>query len=105
MSRARSGQLGVHKNPQALERELRAWVDSWNAGPEPFAWTKTAEEILVIAAYSGPDESSSIALASGGRGDGGVGRYRHEAPDNKLVGYFMIKPSVQIRIKISGVLG
>jgi transposase len=39
-------QRGVHKNLQALERDLRSWVDSWNAHPKPFVWTKTAEEII-----------------------------------------------------------
>lgn len=31
---------------QALEREIRAWVDDWNQNPKPFIWTKTAQEIL-----------------------------------------------------------
>jgi transposase len=37
---------GVHKSVQALEADIRAWIDTWNADPRPFAWTKTAEEIL-----------------------------------------------------------
>jgi transposase len=37
---------GVHKSVQALEADIRAWIDNWNADPRPFAWTKTAEEIL-----------------------------------------------------------
>lgn len=39
-------QRGVHKNLQALERDLRAWIATWNNNPKPFVWTKTAEEIL-----------------------------------------------------------
>ncbi|GII96938.1 IS630 family transposase [Sinosporangium siamense] len=37
---------GVHKSVQALEGDIRAWMDRWNADPKPFVWTKTAEEIL-----------------------------------------------------------
>jgi transposase len=37
---------GVHKSVQALEADIRAWIDSWNQNPRPFTWTKTAEEIL-----------------------------------------------------------
>jgi hypothetical protein len=36
----------VHKSVQALEADIRAWVHTWNENPRPFAWTKTAEEIL-----------------------------------------------------------
>jgi transposase/transposase-like protein len=37
---------GSHKNVQALEPDIRAWVKNWNEDPKPFIWTKTAEEIL-----------------------------------------------------------
>jgi transposase len=37
---------GVHKNLQALERDIRAWVELWNQDPKPFVWVKTADEIL-----------------------------------------------------------
>jgi transposase len=37
---------GVHKSVEALEADIRAWIRSWNQNPRPFAWTKTAEEIL-----------------------------------------------------------
>jgi transposase len=37
---------GVHKSVQALEADIRAWIENWNADPKPFTWTKTAEEIL-----------------------------------------------------------
>ena len=33
---------GVHKSVQALEADIRAWIENWNANPQPFAWTKTA---------------------------------------------------------------
>jgi transposase len=37
---------GVHKSVQALEADIRAWAENWNQNPRPFAWTKTADEIL-----------------------------------------------------------
>ena len=37
---------GVHKSIQALEADIRDWIHTWNENPRPFAWTKTAEEIL-----------------------------------------------------------
>ena len=37
---------GVHKSVQALEADIRDWIEHWNENPQPFAWTKTAEEIL-----------------------------------------------------------
>jgi transposase len=37
---------GVHKSVQSLETDIRDWIENWNENPRPFAWTKTAEEIL-----------------------------------------------------------
>jgi transposase len=37
---------GVHTSVQALERDIRAWIETWNANPRPFTWAKTADEIL-----------------------------------------------------------
>ncbi|CCK24429.1 transposase [Streptomyces davaonensis JCM 4913] len=37
---------GVHTSVKALEQDIRAWIDTWNENPRPFAWTKTADEIL-----------------------------------------------------------
>jgi hypothetical protein len=30
----------------ALEKDIRAWIATWNADPKPFVWTKTADEIF-----------------------------------------------------------
>jgi transposase/transcriptional regulator with XRE-family HTH domain len=50
---------GVHKSVQALEKDVRAWIETWNEDPRPFIWKKTAEEILdSLAKY--------IARISGG---------------------------------------
>ena len=37
---------GACKSVQALEKDVRAWIETWNENPRPFVWTKTAEEIL-----------------------------------------------------------
>jgi hypothetical protein len=37
---------GVHTSVAALEADIRAWIEHWNTNPRPFAWTKTADEIL-----------------------------------------------------------
>ena len=37
---------GVHKSVQALEQDIREWIETWNQDPKPFVWVKTAEEIL-----------------------------------------------------------
>jgi transposase len=43
---------GAHKNIYALERDIREWITNWNDNPKPFAWTKTADEILErLASY------------------------------------------------------
>lgn len=36
----------VHKSVAALEKDVREWIENWNNDPKPFAWTKTADEIL-----------------------------------------------------------
>jgi transposase/transcriptional regulator with XRE-family HTH domain len=35
-----------HRSVQALEKDIRNWVQAWNEDPKPFVWTKTAEQIL-----------------------------------------------------------
>lgn len=43
---------GVHKNRNALERDIRSWIADWNDNPRPFIWTKTADQILErLASY------------------------------------------------------
>ncbi|WP_206731370.1 IS630 family transposase [Streptomyces sp. C] len=43
---------GVHKSVQALEKDIRDWIATWNRDPKPYVWTKTADEILErLASY------------------------------------------------------
>jgi transposase len=37
---------GAHRSIQALEKDIRTWIEQWNTDPKPFVWTKTADEIL-----------------------------------------------------------
>lgn len=39
-------QRSDHRCVQALEKDLRSWVSTWNENPKPFIWTKTADQIL-----------------------------------------------------------
>jgi transposase len=42
----------AHRSVAELETDIRRWVNDWNKKPRPFAWTKTADEILeTLAAY------------------------------------------------------
>jgi transposase len=45
-------QRGTHRSVRALNRDIRAWIDTWNDHPRPYVWTKTADQILEsIARY------------------------------------------------------
>jgi len=37
---------GVHTSIQALEKDIRDWINTWNDDPRPFTWVKTADDIL-----------------------------------------------------------
>jgi transposase len=39
-------QRGAHRSVAALNRDIRAWIETWNEDPRPFVWTKPAEQIL-----------------------------------------------------------
>jgi transposase len=36
----------AHRSVTELEADIRRWINKWNADPNPFVWTKTADEIL-----------------------------------------------------------
>jgi transposase len=43
---------GAHRSVQALNADIRAWIETWNDDPKPYVWTKTADQILEsIARY------------------------------------------------------
>ena len=37
---------GVHRSTQELEQVIRRYIDTVNADPRPFRWTKSADDIL-----------------------------------------------------------
>jgi hypothetical protein len=39
-------QRSGHRSVRALEADIRTCVKAWNNDPEPFVWTKTAEQKL-----------------------------------------------------------
>jgi transposase len=44
----------THRSVQALNNDIRTWIDTWNDEPKPFLWTKTADQILdSITRYCG----------------------------------------------------
>lgn len=36
----------AHRSVTELERDVRRWINEWNADPKPFVWTKPADQIL-----------------------------------------------------------
>jgi hypothetical protein len=37
---------GTHHSVAQLKQAIQARVDTWNDNPQPFVWTKTADDIL-----------------------------------------------------------
>ena len=45
---------GAHRSVTELNRDIRAWIETWNENPRPYVWTKTSDQILEsIARYCG----------------------------------------------------
>ena len=36
----------AHRNVQALNKDIRQWIETWNENPRPYVWTKTSDQIL-----------------------------------------------------------
>jgi transposase len=36
----------AHRSVAELNRDIRAWIETWSENPRPFVWTKTADQIL-----------------------------------------------------------
>jgi transposase len=36
----------AHRSVTELEADIRKWINEWNKDPRPFAWTRSADEIL-----------------------------------------------------------
>jgi transposase len=37
---------GTHTSVRQLNKDIRAWIDTWNDNPRPYVWTKTADQII-----------------------------------------------------------
>jgi transposase len=37
---------GAHRSVADLNRDIRAWMKTWNDDPKPYVWTTTADQIL-----------------------------------------------------------
>jgi transposase len=37
---------GTHRSVAALNKDIRAWMKTWNDHPRPYVWTKSADQIL-----------------------------------------------------------
>jgi transposase len=49
---ARKLKRGTHRSVTELNADIRAWLEHWNENPRPYAWTKTADQILqTLATY------------------------------------------------------
>ncbi len=48
---------GVHRSTRELEQAIREYIDTVNANPRPFRWTKSADDILatIKRSYELPD--------------------------------------------------
>jgi transposase len=36
----------AHRSVPQLNKDIRQWIETWNENPQPFVWTKTADQIL-----------------------------------------------------------
>jgi transposase len=59
---------GTHRSTPALELSIKHWLDTWNEQPRPFAWTKTADEILTKKAAASCLPTASRLGTTGCRG-------------------------------------
>jgi len=58
---------GSHQSVAELEQAIESWIETWNADPHPFVWTKTADEILdTIATYCHEPTTQDTSSAPAG---------------------------------------
>src|SRR3546814_68209 len=61
---------GVHRSTRQLEAAIKAYIDTVNAQPKPFKWTKSADDILAsvkrfcLATLKTADSQAKIARTS-----------------------------------------
>jgi hypothetical protein len=63
-------QRGVHKSVQALEADIRTWIEHWNDDPRPFVWTRPPRRSSMLSphiANESPAQDTSAAFLRSGR--------------------------------------
>ncbi len=50
----------AHRSVKELASHIEAWAAAWNDNPKPFAWHKTAEEILERSPATAPPLASVL---------------------------------------------
>jgi len=55
---------GAHRSVADLNRDIRAWMKTWNDDPKPYVWTKTADQILESITRSQRKGSRSCASSA-----------------------------------------
>ena len=59
-------QRSAHRTVTALANNIRDWVQTWNQDPRPFAWHKSANEILErLAGYCAAINKSDRCCLTG----------------------------------------
>jgi transposase len=49
---ARKLRRGNHRSVAQLNADIEDWIEHWNENPNPYVWTKTADQILdTLAGY------------------------------------------------------
>ncbi len=56
---------GTHRSVGELTESIQHWIDTWNADPRPFVWTKTADQILDNITSESLTQDTSGILTSG----------------------------------------
>jgi len=44
-------QRSTHTSVQQLNKDIRAWIETWNDNPRPYVWVKTTDQILDSIAH------------------------------------------------------
>jgi transposase len=58
---------GAHTSVRALNTDIKRWIKTWNDDPRPYAWTKTADQILESVGRYCTTINDSGTLALSGR--------------------------------------
>ena len=46
---------GTHTSVRQLNKDIRAWIDTWNHDPRPYVWVKTADQTWPASETTAPE--------------------------------------------------